>query len=153
MFASKDASRCWVNRIPDARVPLHLLDGDTAGPCVFLSVETPANIKASVRRVPTFPCPRPPPSQSKFDWIPAQMSTDSRSLSTDIAHDLLWHRGLSSNHHPRPYCSPRPPKKLPAPKRRHSAKTGTTTIMASVPMCDECAVTALLAILGRHALT
>lgn len=120
--------------------------GDSRSLCLFCPLRPPPNIKALVRRVPTFP--RPPAPQSEFDWTAAQLSTDSPSLSAELAHDLLWHRGLRSKRHPHPpfffFCSSCPicpRKKLPEPRRRHAAKTGTTTTtMASVPVCSECAV-------------
>ncbi len=139
-------------------MPLRLCKGKQPVPVSFCPLRPPPYIKALVRRVPTFPRPPPPPSQSKFGWTPAQMSTDSPSLSAALAHDLLWQlapRAELQKRHPRPHCSPwpiLPPKKLPAPQRRHAAKTGTTTTMASVLMCYECAVTASLESLGGHAL-
>lgn len=84
----------------------------------------------------------------KFDWTPAQTSTDSPSLSADLAHERLWQlaRWAEFQTPPTPLLFPvpffLPPKKVPALKRRHAAKTGTTTIMASVLMCNACAATA-----------
>lgn len=104
---------------------LHL---DTAGPCVFLSAEAPSNIKASVRRVPAFPClpSQPPPSQPKFDWPPARVSANSSALCADVAHDQFWHQRPSFQCHPHLYCWPVLPKNRLVPKRRHSARPGTT---------------------------
>lgn len=98
--------------------------------CLFCPLRPPPYIKASVRRVPTLPQP-----QSNFHWTPAQMSTDSPSLSPDLAHDPLWQLAPWAQFQTPPtpllslvpYFAPPPKKNSPHPRRRRAAKTGTAT--------------------------
>lgn len=95
---------------------------ETAIPWVFLSVEGPLLHKScgqTCAYTPRTPTPPPPPAIfycRKFDWTVAQMSTDSPSLSADLAHGSSGKQahGPRSKRRPRPHCSPCPalhPKK------------------------------------------
>ncbi|KAM7365521.1 hypothetical protein PAMP_016441 [Pampus punctatissimus] len=99
----------------------------------------------------------PSPPTSTSNWTPAQLSTDSHSLSPDLAHDPPWQLALWA----KLQTPPTPllfsvtcfaPKKLLVPQRRLCAKTDTTTIMASVLMCKQCAEAASLQNVSKHAL-